>query len=102
MKLLDIIKSSNPKKKYTAIFCMCKGCSKCSPVERRIVHFGSKGSSTYIDHKDEDKKKAYHARHKANEDWNDAYSAGALSYWILWNKKTLSASIADYKKRFNL
>jgi hypothetical protein len=27
---------------------------------------------------------------------------GSLSRWTLWNKKTLSASIADYKKRFNL
>jgi hypothetical protein len=102
MKLLDIIKSSNPKKKYTAIFCMCKGCSKCSPVERRIVHFGAKGYSDFTTTKDEDKKKAYLARHKANEDWNDPYSAGALSRWILWNKPTLQASIADYKKRFNL
>jgi len=102
MKLLDIIKSSNPKKKYTAIFCMCKGCSKCSPVERRIVHFGAKGYEDFTTHKDEDCKDAYLARHKTNEDWNDPYTAGALSRWILWNKPTLQASIADYKKRFNL
>lgn len=102
MKLLDIIKSSNPKKKYTAIFCLCKGCSKCSPVERRIVHFGAKGYEDFTTHKDEDRKDNYLARHKANEDWNDPMTAGALSRWILWNKPTLQASIADYKKRFNL
>ena len=29
-----------------------------------------------------------------------AASAGALARYILWNKKTLSDSIADFKKRF--
>jgi len=29
-------------------------------------------------------------------------SAGALSRWILWNKPTIEASKADFKKRFNL
>jgi hypothetical protein len=52
--------------------------------------------------KDDKKKDAYIARHKVNENWNDPKSAGALSRYILWNKTTLSASIADFKKRFNL
>ena len=38
----------------------------------------------------------------ASEDWNDVTSAGALSRWILWNKPTIEASKADFKKRFNL
>ena len=66
------------------------------------VHFGSAGSSTYVDHKDDKKKAAYLSRHKVNENWNDPTSAGALSRYILWNKKTLAASTDDYKKRFNL
>jgi hypothetical protein len=52
--------------------------------------------------KDEKKKKAYLDRHRTNENWNDYMSAGSLSRWTLWNKKTLSASIADYKIKFNL
>jgi hypothetical protein len=48
------------------------------------------------------RKQAYLDRHRTNENWNDYMSAGSLSRWTLWNKKTLSASIADYKKRFNL
>ena len=48
------------------------------------------------------KKDAYIARHKVNENWNDPKSAGALSRYILWNKTTQSASISDFKKRFNL
>jgi len=66
------------------------------------THFGLKGSSTYIDHNDEKKKDAYIARHKVNENWNDPKSAGALARYILWNKKTLKESIADYRKKFNL
>ena len=51
---------------------------------------------------DEEQKKRYLARHQKNENWNDYDTAGALSRWILWNKKSLSSSIADYVKRFNL
>jgi hypothetical protein len=29
-------------------------------------------------------------------------SAGALSRWILWNKTSLRASIADYKKKVQI
>lgn len=69
----------------------------------KTTHFGLDTGSTYIDHKDDDKKKAYIARHsKNNENWNDYMSAGSLSRYILWNMKTLQASIKDYKKKFNL
>ena len=69
----------------------------------KTTHFGLDTGSTFIDHKDEDKKKAYIARHsKNNEDWNDYTSAGSLSRYILWNKTTLQASIKDYKNKFNL
>jgi hypothetical protein len=39
---------------------------------------------------------------KVNENFNDPLTAGSLARWINWNKTTLSASIADFKKRFNL
>ena len=68
----------------------------------KTVQFGASGYSDYTKHKDNDRKERYINRHKVREDWNDYMSAGALSRWILWNKKTLSASIKDYKKRFNL
>jgi hypothetical protein len=42
------------QKKLMAIFCMCEGAScKCKSEERKRTHFGYKGGSTYIDHKDE-------------------------------------------------
>jgi hypothetical protein len=37
-----------------------------------------------------------------HENWKDPTSAGALSRWILWNKPTFKASLADYKRRFGL
>jgi hypothetical protein len=54
----------------------------------RIVHFGQAGGSTYIDHGDKAKREAYLARHKKRENWNDPYSAGALSRWLLWGDTT--------------
>jgi hypothetical protein len=91
MKLLDIKPSTRKDKKYMAVF-----------DDGTTTHFGFKGSSTYIDHNDDKKKDAYIARHKVNENWNDPKTAGALARYILWNKKTLKESIANYKKRFNL
>ena len=102
MKLLSIKPSERPTKKYVATFCMCKGETKCCDTERKKVNFGSRGSSTFLDHKDEKKRQAYVARHRVNENFNDPLTAGSLSRYILWNKTTLSASIADFKKRFNL
>lgn len=45
-------------------------------------------------------KARYLNRHKNNENWKNPFSAGALSRWILWNKKSLAANIRDYKERF--
>lgn len=93
---VTITKSDRDEKKLKAVF-------YDNDKKIKTTHFGLKGSSTFIDHKDEKKKKAYLARHSRNdEDWGDHMSAGSLSRYILWNKETLSASIADYKKRFKV
>jgi hypothetical protein len=94
MKLLSIKPSERPTKKYVATFMVND--------KQKLVHFGYKGSKTFLDHKDEKKRLAYVARHRVNENFNDPLSAGSLSRYILWNKTTLSASISDFKKRFNL
>jgi hypothetical protein len=91
-----IKKSTNPKKKYMAIFRDEKG------KKVKTTHFGAASFSHYPIHKNKERKKRYIDRHKKNENWNDKFSAGALSRWILWNKPTLRDSIADYKRRFNL
>tara|TARA_R110002073_G_scaffold24415_3_gene82512 strand:- start:1487 stop:1858 length:372 start_codon:yes stop_codon:yes gene_type:complete len=68
----------------------------------KTTQFGSAGMSDYTKHKNADRKKNYLSRHKTTENWNDFKSAGSLSRYILWNKKTLSGSIKDYIKRFKL
>jgi hypothetical protein len=43
----------------------------------------------------------YRKRH-ANDKIDEPMTAGALSWWILWNKPTLEASIKDYARRFKI
>jgi hypothetical protein len=54
----------------------------------KVVHFGQAGGQTYIDHGDKAKREAYLARHKKRENWNDPFSAGALSRYLLWGDST--------------
>jgi hypothetical protein len=84
-----ISKSAKPDKRYKAQF------------GNKTVHFGAKGGSTYVDHKNDVTKKNWEARHKVRENWKDFSSAGALSKNLLWNKKTLRASVQDLNKRQN-
>jgi len=54
----------------------------------KVVHFGLKGGKTYIDTGSKKMRAAYIARHTVRENWNDPYSAGALSRWLLWGDTT--------------
>jgi len=92
---VDIKKSTRNDKRYQAIFTDSDGTTT-------IKHFGYDGGLTFIDHSDEDKKKAWIARHKVRGNFADYKSASSLAKHILWNKHTLTASINDYKKKFNL
>ena len=96
MTYFQLKRSTRKDKKYMAIF------YDDNRKKIKTTHFGASGMSDFTIHKDEDRKQRYLDRHKANENWNDFYTAGALSKWILWNKTTISSSIADYMKRFNL
>ncbi len=92
MKLVSITKSDRPEKRLKAVF----------EDPKRTIHFGFKGGSTFIDEQDDAKRKAYIARHKVRENWNDPTSPGALSRYILWEKPTLQSAIGAYRRRFNL
>lgn len=92
LQFKGIKKSTRADKKYMATF--------INNGRKKIVHFGSNGMSDYTKHKDDERKKRYISRHKKRENWNKPMTAGALSRWILWNKKTLTSSVNDYKKRF--
>ena len=67
------------------------------------IHFGLKNGSTYIDHGDKNKRDAYIKRHQVNEDFNDPYTAGALSRGILWgDSKDIKTNIKTYIKKFKI
>ena len=92
MKFVSLSPSTSEGKKYKIVF--------SDPP--KTIHFGSKGSSTYLDHKDKAKREAYIARHRVNEDWSKI-NAGSLSKFLLWGESTsLSTNLASYLKRFNI
>ena len=95
LKLLKIVPSTNKQKKYDAHFEI--------NAKSKKVSFGSKNSSTYINHKNDEKKKNYLARHsKLNENWNNPMTAGSLSRHILWSKPSLKQATNAYKERFGI
>ena len=67
----------------------------------KTTHFGASGYEDYTTHGDLQRKQNYLSRH-SNENWNDYMTAGSLSRWILWGKPSLSASIEDYMRKFQL
>lgn len=91
--------SDKPNKRYTAIF-------YDNDKKVRTTHFGYKDKegygNTYIDHNKDNIKDAWIKRHQVNGTFEDYMSASSLARYILWNKRTLTVSITDYKRRFNL
>lgn len=98
IKLVSVKPSPKITKKYDAVFNIDYGKTN----KTKTVSFGAKGYSDFTMHKDEARKQRYLARHKATEDWTNPITPGSLSRWVLWNKTSLTASVADFKRRFNL
>ena len=104
---MKLMKSKRPTKKYVVV------------DDKRKIHFGGvkddgtpyrdfllmndKTSKYYEPDKiiREKVKKNYRLRHK-NDNLDNPYSSGALSFFLLWNKNTLKKSIEDYEKIFNI
>jgi len=93
--LISIKKSTNSAKKYMATFQMKSG-------RKKVIHFGAKGMRdfTIMGHRN-DRKVLYKKRHRKDLK-GDPTRAGYLSMFILWNKPSLSSSIADYRRRLNI
>jgi len=100
--MLSLHKSDKPNKKFYL------------KTDTSKIHFGSKGMRDYTllnnpsskfhlkDKKTrDDVKRNYRARHR-NDPFNKSLTPASLSYYLLWNKPTLSASIKDYEKRFDV
>ena len=91
-------KSNNHKKKY-----MITGTKKNGSKITR--HFGAAGmrDRTKISNPEERKKAtaSYKARHRG-DNLNDPYSAGSLSYYVLWSGDTIAAGKRAYKNKFGI
>jgi len=101
MKLLAVKKSTKKEKKLMAIFCKCDGETKCPPNERQTIHFGQKGADDYTLTKDKEQRERYRKRHAKEKD-QDANTAGALAYHILWNTTSRKENIKLFKEKFNV
>lgn len=89
VRLTKLSRSPKPEKKYRAHF-----------SDGTHTDFGARGMSDFTKHRDESRRQRYLKRHSRNENWRNKKSAGALSRYILWNKPSLRASLADYRRRF--
>ena len=88
-------KSTNKTKKYMIEW--------IEGGKKKTTHFGAAGYEDFIlTRGNEEKKRAYLARHSVNEDWTDWRKAGTLSRYILWNKPNLKDSIKDLESKFKL
>ena len=88
---MNLIKSTRKGKRFTAVF------------DDKKVHFGSKNGNTYIDHGDKTKRLNYIKRHQVNENFDDPFSAGSLSRWLLWGESTdLYKNLKEFRKKNSL
>ncbi len=70
---------------------------------RDFLLMNDKTSKYYEPNKNERErvKKNYRRRH-SGDNLENPFSAGALSYYLLWNKRSLKSSIKDYENKFNI
>lgn len=70
----------------------------------KTVHFGADGYSDYTIHKNDERKERYISRHKNRENWTKSgiKTAGFWSRWLLWGEPTLTASIREIERQFNV
>ena len=98
IKKVKLIDSPYKNKKYQVIF-----------SNDKKVNFGAKNYNDYIiyyknkgkEYADK-RKELYINRHEKNEEWNNYYTPGFWSRWLLWNKSTIKQSCIDIKKKFNI
>ena len=92
MKFISLEKSNKPNKKLVITF----------TEPDLTIHFGSKNSSTFLDHHDKLKRSNYLKRHKVNENWNQV-NAGSLSRYLLWGSSTdINENLINYLTKFNI
>ena len=92
MRFISLKKSNKPNKKLVITF----------SEPDLTIHFGSKNSSTFLDHHDKVKRSNYLKRHKVNENWNQV-NAGSLSAYILWGDSSdMYSNLINYLDKFKI
>ena len=94
IKLVSIKRSTKSGKKLMAAF-LTNG-------RQKVIHFGAAGMSDFTKNKDPRRKSFYVRRHSKDLGTGNPSRAGFLSMFVLWNKPSLQASIADYKRRLGI
>lgn len=69
---------------------------------QKTIHFGAKGMEDYTMHHEAYRQRNYITRHEKREDWENIFTAGFWSRWLLWNKPTLYDSIVDIENKFDV
>lgn len=100
-KLLSVEPSKLKSKKWKATF------YDKETDKTKTAQFGAKGYVDYtiLSAKGDPEAKAHRDRYRMRHEKDLAYgpmSPGVLSYTLLWNKPTLEASIASYKKLYGM
>ena len=93
MKLLKVVKSDKPEKKWKAVF--------EKDNREKIVHFGATGYLDYTIGATDQQRKNYRAR-QASGATAAADTPNALSYYILWNTKSRLKNIELFRKKYNV
>jgi len=97
MKLIDLVKSQNPDKKFRAVFVDEK------TGRKRKTDFGAKGYDDYTLTHDKEQRERYRARHQKDLKTGDATRAGFLAREILWGPSTnIQKNLAAYKSKYHL
>jgi len=96
-RLIKVVPSTRPDKKYMAIF------ETSADGRRKRVHFGSEGMDDYTLTGDKKQRARYRRRHQKDLMTDDPTRSGYLSYYILWgDTPSFRQNVEDYRTRFNL
>ena len=96
MKLLRLIRSPKPEKKWRAVF-------ETNSGREKNTDFGDSNMEDYTQHKSKERREAYRARHAKDLSTGDPSRAGYLSYYILWGDYTsVRSNLEAFKRKYNL
>lgn len=95
MENFVIVESNKPDKKFIALYLSPNG-------KLKKIYFGANGYDDFTLTGNIKQKQLYISRHQTREDWNDIYTAGFFSRYILWNESTIDKSIEATNKKFNI